>query len=532
MVNMCVLCRSSESDELIYGTTIREGSLMVHHYCLYLSSNLVQRGSKRVGIMRFLQDDIVAEARRSKQLNCCYCHRPGANIGCCKARCRRTFHTKCGVENHTQSQFRDTYKSYCHQHVRNHRHRPASEKEPCVICKDPLIGAGERFSVVTMLYSPCCRNGWYHRNCLQSYANTAGYFFKCPLCNNSEAFHDVALMGICLYSQDASWETEPNAFADHFVRPLDCTVENCRALAGRGNTNAVLLYCNNCGSNPAHTFCTAHNQETYVCGICSIVSPASPPSAKSKSYNDESSSSDECDPIESFAREQPINQTTSGFNATAAINTRDFIHSKLSVSGWDDTDTEDDDDIFQRAAEGNQQPKVASDAQPSTSAAAVGRRSTRSTVAAIASADLEKEKPASMAAGAGPRRRSLRLSAQSNQENTEPTTSGSGPSSTIRSRRTMPARKLETEEKVANEAVKKEHEPKKRCVSPAQFAVPSERRFLRSISPQAAASRANEVKPMRRRTMASSNPSNGLMDLSCVANRTRNRLPGYLAHRK
>ncbi|XP_016996990.2 PHD finger protein 7 [Drosophila takahashii] len=511
MVNMCVLCRSSESDELIFGKTIREGALMVHHNCLYLSSNLVQRGNKRIGILRFLKDDIVAEARRCKQLNCFYCHKPGANIGCCKSGCRRTFHTKCGVDNLAQSQFRDTYKSYCHQHVRHHRFRPSSDQEPCVICKDPLIAGGERFNVVTMLYSPCCRNGWYHRNCLQAYANTAGYFFKCPLCNNAKVFHDVALMGISLSSQDASWETEPNAFAEHFVRPLDCTAEDCLALAGRSDTSISLYYCNNCGSNPSHSFCTAQDQETYVCGICSIVSPAPPPSINSNDDEEElSSSSDECDPLETFARERRSNNQT--INQTAANNSRDFIHSKLCVSGWDDTDTEDDEEVFQRAVE-VKQPAIPADELPSTSAAAVNRRSRRLTMAAMGAADVEKENKNSGAAEAATRRRSLRLSAQNNQENTEPTTSGST-SSTIRSRRTMPARRIEKEEKQANE----EAEKKKRCLSP-------NRRFLRSISP-------NEVKPLRRRTMASSNPSHGLMDMSCVANRTRNRLPGYLAHRK
>jgi len=30
-----------------------------------------------------------------------------------------------------------------------------------------------------------CRNGWYHRSCLQMYVNTSGYFFKGSLCNNT-----------------------------------------------------------------------------------------------------------------------------------------------------------------------------------------------------------------------------------------------------------------------------------------------------------------------------------------------------------
>ncbi|XP_037729572.1 PHD finger protein 7-like [Drosophila subpulchrella] len=376
---------------------------MVHHNSLYLCSNLVQRGNSRVGIWRFLMDDIVAEARRCRHLICVYCQRPGANIGCCKSGCRRTFHTKCGIKNLAQNQFRGTYKSYCHRHVITHRRRPTSSDSICVICTELLVEEGERFNVMNMLYSPCCRNGWYHRRCLHVYANTSGYFLKCPLCNNNEEFHDVTLWGFALSSQDATWQTEPNAFAEHFRRDMVCVAEKCIALAGRTDNSILLLYCNTCGSSPAHALC-----------IGQVVSPVPPSLVESEN---ESVNSDDSDTFESIAQAASNHTPPRNQSPTTLTIERDNVQPKLYSSGWDlndGNDTEDDEEVFQRAAEMQERQQTiaelsedSSDEQPSTSAAAaqllVIRRSTRSTAASGSSR-------------AAPRRSSLRLWAQNNQE--------------------------------------------------------------------------------------------------------------------
>ncbi|XP_037726831.1 PHD finger protein 7 [Drosophila subpulchrella] len=561
MAKKCMLCCSSETeDPLSFGRTIEEGNIMVHHNCLYLSSNLVQRGNNRVGILRFLVEDIFAEARRCSHLICVYCQRPGANIGCCKSGCRRTFHTKCGIDHLAQNQFRGTYKSYCHRHVKTHRRRPTSADTICTICTELLVEEGERFNVVNMLYSPCCRNGWYHRRCLQMYANTSGYFFKCPLCNNNEEFHDVSLWGVALSSQDASWETEPNAFAEHFRRDMVCVAEECMALAGRADNSILLLYCNTCGSNPAHALCIGQAFDSYVCHVCAVVSPVAPSLVESEN---ESMNSDDSDTFESFAQAASNHTPPRNHNATTLTTERDNVQPKLHSSGWDlndGDDTEDDDEVFQRVAEIQERhqtiaelPEDSSDEQPSTSAAAaqlVVRRSTRSTAASGSSR-------------AAPRRSSLRLLAQNNQENTEPASSSSQTSRrSMRSRRTMPARMLDTDDESDTDVEKKnKRKPKKRAASPSPPAMRANRRSLRSITPnasnvrniqaitpeprmndnlcpttpEAAPSRSNAQSPpgrnMRRRTVADSNPTRN-MDVSCVANRTRNRLPSYMAHRK
>ncbi|XP_017084964.2 uncharacterized protein LOC108117183 [Drosophila eugracilis] len=517
MAQVCMLCCSKEKDELAFGVTHYEDGMMVHRNCLYLSSNLIQRGNDRVGILRFLKEDIKAEAKRCKKLVCFYCHRPGANIGCCKSGCRRTFHTKCGFDNLAQNQFCDTYKSFCHQHVKYNSNRPA-KNESCIICTERLIAKGERFNVVKMIYSPCCRNGWYHRKCLQEYANTAGYYFKCPLCNNKEVFHDVALKGISVPNQEASWETEPNAYAEQLRRESGCTAQECIVPQGRIDSSGNLLYCNNCGSNPSHIICTTYNSGTYVCNVCSIVSPIR---VQQTDFDEEESDSDDTEP-------EQVNQANSVMGLNAVNNTHDLIHSKLYVSGWDDTDTEDDDDVFDRAVKPIGQ--TSADEQPSTSAAA-NRRSTRLMTAATRQMD---ETPA----GSNTKPEG---EVRANQENTDPTMRVVGSVSatnqlSVRSRRTMPARMngQERDSKVETDKEQKERESRRRHLSP--FLEPPNRRFLRSISPEVTPSRLNGQRTsatLRRRTMGTSRfPVRGNLDVSCVANRTRNRLPQYKEHRK
>ncbi|XP_016983546.1 uncharacterized protein LOC108047735 [Drosophila rhopaloa] len=570
-MSRCVLCRSSEDDEIAFGVIHQQEEMMVHHNCLYLSSNLIQRGNERNGILSFLKEDILAEARRCRLLSCCYCHRGGANIGCCESGCRRTFHTKCGVENLALNQFRDTYRSYCNLHVPNYRQRPSSATEHCVICQDLLVAAGCRFSVVTMIQSPCCRNGWYHRNCLQAYANTAGYFFKCPLCNNSDVFLNVALMGISVPNHDAVWETEPDAFAEQFHRDQTCTAVNCTVAEGRTGDVTTLLYCTHCGSNPVHINCKV-TDGSYVCAVCSVVSPG-----------DESSLS-------------------SAFSSTETITIYaqlQVIHTRITNSDRDDSDTEteDDEDLFRRvvasASEAASLLSVSTNRSPvtpvvgrglaedvvsssagselsaveSSTAIPPGRRSrafldrsSRAVIGSLATAlsgfeEIPRPRAGRRSAArstsrAQPRRSSSRLQALKNQENTKPDNEDSAGCSSsnsaaptqrsTRPRRTMPARMPEAgqketttdAEKKNDEDKEKEHEPKKRRGSPSPTAQPAGRRFLRSMSPGAVTSRSNGM-TLRRRTMANpSHPLQGNLDVSCVANRTRKRLPAHLANQK
>lgn len=128
---------------------------------------------------------------------CCYCSNVGANIGCCHKYCRNTFHTYCGIKYCAQNQYVGTYKSFCNKHIVPYKSRPADDEE-CSICFDRLIPKGKSFCFTRYIYGKCCGHGWYHKSCLQSYANSSGYFFKCPLCNDTTAFFSVKKWGICV----------------------------------------------------------------------------------------------------------------------------------------------------------------------------------------------------------------------------------------------------------------------------------------------------------------------------------------------
>lgn len=129
---------------------------------------------------------------------CIYCKEIGANIGCCAPKCRHTFHTTCGLHSGSLMQFEDPYRSFCHRHAatvvcpksRKVRHKTT---EMCSICYDAM---GE-FDLVQSVQSPCCKRSWFHKRCLMEFAKTAGYFFKCPMCNNEDDFRSaVKLRGV------------------------------------------------------------------------------------------------------------------------------------------------------------------------------------------------------------------------------------------------------------------------------------------------------------------------------------------------
>lgn len=141
--------------------------------------------------------------------HCCYCRKTYASIGCCEKKCRRSFHIACGLEHGVQTQFCRSYDSFCHEHVRYKfvpRLRSLVKGEFCCICYDPIVSGqddgNELMAQYLYLRAPCCRNGWFHRNCLQKFAKTAGYFFKCPLCNDEKKFRcELTIRGIFIPNQ-------------------------------------------------------------------------------------------------------------------------------------------------------------------------------------------------------------------------------------------------------------------------------------------------------------------------------------------
>lgn len=117
---------------------------------------------------------------------CFYCKESNANIGCCHTSCRRTMHLLCGLNNECRFEFIDTYRSFCNKHATIHK-KPSiyRDAELCSICMDKM----GKYRSSSSILATCCKK-WFHKMCLMSMAQNAGYYFKCPLCNCTESFRD------------------------------------------------------------------------------------------------------------------------------------------------------------------------------------------------------------------------------------------------------------------------------------------------------------------------------------------------------
>ena len=76
----------------------------------------------------------------------------------------------------------------------------------------------------------------FHKYCIQKFASTAGYFFKCPLCNNKEIFEtEMQSFGVYVPEQDAEWETQDNGtlYDDLLERHNRCDANECVCPEGR-----------------------------------------------------------------------------------------------------------------------------------------------------------------------------------------------------------------------------------------------------------------------------------------------------------
>ena len=160
------------------------------------------------------------------------------------------------------SQFLGSFESYCHRHNDEFKYRRYDD-ETCVICRDPL-----KFTCDAVT-NDCC-NGVFHRRCLGSLALSAGYFFKCPLCNNTDQFRKcMRQKGIFVPDRDASWELENNAFNDLYTPTYSCEAPVCLSKQGR-KFNSVngfaFLSCSSCGSGSVHQKCCG--SPDYICQIC------------------------------------------------------------------------------------------------------------------------------------------------------------------------------------------------------------------------------------------------------------------------
>ncbi|XP_024947582.1 uncharacterized protein LOC107274561 isoform X2 [Cephus cinctus] len=261
---ICCFCGLSTNNELEYGKIYEYDDIIAHYYCLLLSSNMQQNGSDDDGILGFLTEDIQKELSKAKKRQCRYCKKRGATLKCCNTKCKIIFHLPCGLRTGSLHQFFGEFRSFCKNHRPIQRIDPVVKTQLetlnnllCYICYDSV----NPHNVVETLWAPCCRkNAWYHRKCVQQLALSAGYFFKCPLCNNKDEFQKAMLnCGIFIPSQDASWELVPNAYEELLYRHDRCDAQICLCPKGRNyssnETKWELTLCRLCGSQGIHVAC-------------------------------------------------------------------------------------------------------------------------------------------------------------------------------------------------------------------------------------------------------------------------------------
>eukprot|EP00096_Caligus_rogercresseyi_P014853 TRINITY_DN7334_c0_g1_i1.p1 TRINITY_DN7334_c0_g1~~TRINITY_DN7334_c0_g1_i1.p1 ORF type:complete len:526 (+),score=119.35 TRINITY_DN7334_c0_g1_i1:52-1629(+) len=286
----CVLCTQGLKGRLgpLYESV--EGGLVVraHSFCLLFSPGLSQCEDESRGINGFLREDILAEQRRSRRLKCFYCKGGFASIGCSISSCVRSYHLPCAIENEAHLTFKDTFDSFCKSHaprqkIPKHKQGGKESLKECSICLSEIPAEDVRCS----LWSPCC-SSWAHKSCLQDYANSSGYFFKCPLCNDTKEFcEEMRSFGIFVPEQDAAWERVPHAFQELNERYGTCDrKEPCLCPQGRSHdvdySKWEIILCHLCGSSGIHAECGGlfseikEGDENYLpkwaCELCHNVS--------------------------------------------------------------------------------------------------------------------------------------------------------------------------------------------------------------------------------------------------------------------
>lgn len=274
----CVFCNCDKEDECQYGKLYCRGKITVHYFCLLLATKLDQKGNDREGILGFLLKDIEKQVHGARNVRCCYCSRGGATVYCCGNSCPKVFHLPCGLREQSFHEFYGRFRSFCYAHRRVQvidkatLIEAAKVQQICTICYETVIPE----PTPDTLWAPCCKkNAWFHKLCVQTLALNAGYFFKCPLCNNKRLFHaSMKKNGIFVPEQDASWERVPHAFDDMYRAYQRCDAVKCHCKKGRTycerRTLLEIIVCKYCGSQGVHKKCGGlyTREKEWACSFC------------------------------------------------------------------------------------------------------------------------------------------------------------------------------------------------------------------------------------------------------------------------
>jgi len=174
----------------------------------------------------------------------------------------------CALRDNALPQFCSEFRLYCGEHrlkqfIYNVEDPQDIGERECGICSEELSSFPEDSVEEEMknIWTPCC-NKWFHKECIQKFASTAGYFFKCPLCNNKEIFEsEMKSFGVYVPEQDAAWETQDNGtlYDDLLERYNRCDAVECLCPDGReadeDYTIWEIILCWCCGAQGIHVKC-------------------------------------------------------------------------------------------------------------------------------------------------------------------------------------------------------------------------------------------------------------------------------------
>lgn len=285
-IDNCLFCGLNVDEVEKYGQFIHaKCGISIHYFCLLFACDLTQSEDEKKcdiidssdAIYGFSIKDILLEFLRARKLQCSFCYKKGASVGCAHSNCTKKFHYPCGLKRKHLYQYYGVYGAHCTRHkpVQVLTKSSDSSHSTCGICFDAIKEPFDPFDVLT---TPCCNNLWIHRKCVQKHALSFGlYLFRCPFCNNRDDFvAEMHRMGVYIPQRDASWET-PGAFDDLMESNLICDVEKCRCVHGRDYDQPETIWsisaCVLCNSSGAHVCCASLKSlsSPFVCDICKSV---------------------------------------------------------------------------------------------------------------------------------------------------------------------------------------------------------------------------------------------------------------------
>ncbi|XP_054730730.1 pineapple eye protein [Anastrepha obliqua] len=253
----CDICKDKTNcnfDLLLFGDWQQSRDIVVHYFCLLLSTNLPQRGKDCSGINGFLLRDIRKEINAAAKRVCCFCGRANASIQCHK--CNDYFHICCGRQNRCLLTFHGDFRSYCDDCIPKTELQPVGLKsrpssfERCSICREQM----GLYNEVIFIFGKCCNKGYAHNVCVQKYALAAGYYLRCLWCRSKEFRDSVRLQGVFVPDRDAHWEIQKDTYVDLYRGHRTCNMEVCLCPRGRDYNKGKwsLILCSLCGSMGAH----------------------------------------------------------------------------------------------------------------------------------------------------------------------------------------------------------------------------------------------------------------------------------------